>query len=78
FAKRVGDHEAASAVRSMELGEGTAECRSPSDAAALLRKMISDRDLLRQMSEAVIQNAADGIYNGSKTAVDIALSMKDE
>jgi hypothetical protein len=40
--------------------------------------MISERDLLRQMSEAVIQNAADGIYNGSKTAVDIALSMKDE
>ncbi len=78
FAKRVGDHEAASAVRSAELGEGTPECRTPSQAAALLRKMLAEPHLLTQMSQAVIQNAADGIYNGSKTAVDIALSIQDQ
>ncbi|TGL44566.1 hypothetical protein EHQ49_03590 [Leptospira perdikensis] len=72
FIRRVGDHEAASVLRSLELGEGTVECREVIHAKELVHIFTESDDLLLRMNESVIKNIIEGIYNGSKTAVEIA------
>jgi hypothetical protein len=76
FVKRVGDHEAASALRSARLNEGTEELREPSLVHSMVERMCREPEVLLEMNEAVIRHAATGIYNGSKAAVEMALAMK--
>lgn len=76
FVKRVGDHEAASALRSASLNEGTEELREPSLVHAMVERMLREPGVLREMNEAVIRHVRTGIYNGSKIAVEMALAMK--
>ncbi|HMW05921.1 MAG TPA: hypothetical protein PK079_10585 [Leptospiraceae bacterium] len=73
FIRRVGDHEAASAFRSMELGEGTTECREPEHAFEMVKLLTEQSSILQRMNECVIRNAKDGIYDGAKNAVEMAM-----
>ncbi|TGL60164.1 hypothetical protein EHQ58_06585 [Leptospira ognonensis] len=75
FIRRVGDHEAASVTRSLELGEGTVECREIKHAFELVEIFGYSTDLLHRMNERVIKNASDGIYSGSKFAVEMVESL---
>ncbi|TGN19138.1 DUF6938 domain-containing protein [Leptospira idonii] len=72
FIRRVGDHEAASVHRSLELGEGTVECREPEHAKDLIEIFTHSDDLLLRMNERVIKNSIESVYNGSKAAVEMA------
>jgi hypothetical protein len=74
FIRRVGDHEAASAFRSTELGEGTMECRKPEHALEMINLFIDSKGIFERMNECVIRNSREGIYDGSKHAVEIAKS----
>ncbi|MDF3821926.1 hypothetical protein P3G55_18625 [Leptospira sp. 96542] len=74
FMRRVGDHEASSVVRSLELGEGSIECREPEHAKELIQIFSKSEDLLLRMNESVIKNTLEGVYNGCKVAVEMALS----
>lgn len=76
FIKRVGDHEAASALHAVKLGEGTEEQREPAHALAMLESMRKDKGILLRMNESIIHNSRIGTYNGSKVAVEMALAMK--
>lgn len=71
--RRVGDHEARSARRSAELGDGTLECRTVADATRMTAMMTEEPSLIRAMNEAIIANAARGTYDGSRRAVEYAL-----
>jgi hypothetical protein len=71
--RRVGDHEAASAKRSSELGDGTLEARELEDALAYLDLFLASPDLLKSMNEAIINNNKIGIYDGCRKAVELAL-----
>jgi len=74
--RRVGDHEAFSALRSAELGDGTCEAREVEQAMEFVEMMIQDdSDLLIQMNEKIIKNNQIGIYNGCQEAVNIAKEM---
>lgn len=75
FIRRVGDHEAASVLRSLELGEGTVECREPVHAKELIQIFCDSDDLLLRMNESVIKNTLEGIYSGSKNAVEMIESQ---
>ena len=75
FIRRVGDHEAASAFRSMELGEGTTECREPEHAFEMVKLLTEQNQILQRMNECVIRNAHDGIYDGAKNAVEMAVKL---
>ena len=75
FIRRVGDHEAASAFRSMELGEGTTECREPEHAFEMVKLLTEQNQILQRMNECVIRNARDGIYDGAKNAVEMAVKL---
>lgn len=76
FLPRVGGHEAWGAIRSSEIGDGTAECGSAREVLRALEVMISERDVLRMYNEAILRNARAGVYNGAYRAVELAMERK--
>ena len=73
--RRVGDHEADSAKRASELGDGTVEAREVDDAL-LFCKLFETTDLLSVMNQAIIDNDKIGIYNGCQRAVELAVQRE--
>lgn len=69
--RRVGDHEAASAKRASELGDGTLEARELEDAIGYLNLFLSSPDLLVSMNQSVVNNNKINIYDGCRRAVEI-------
>ena len=73
--RRVGDHEAYSALRASELGDGTLELREVSDAMKYVALMKEGPQLLVQMNECITANAKIGLYDGCKKAVQLATDL---
>jgi len=73
--RRVGEHEAFSAKRASELGDGTVEAREVEDAREFIDMFNSSPDVLVQMNECIIKNNSIGIYNGCKSAVEQVMKM---
>lgn len=71
--RRVGDHEADSAKRASELGDGTLEAREIEDAMHYLSLFLEEPDLLHSMNEAIIKNNKINIYDGCKVAVNLVI-----
>jgi len=69
--RRVGDHEAYSALRASELGDGTLELREVADALKYV-ELMKKPDLLTVMNNCIIDNNKIGLYNGCKKAVEMA------
>ncbi len=70
---RVGGHEAWGAIRSAELGDGTYECSTPSETAAMLVLLQKNGDIIEQMCGHIIAAKQAGIYDGAYRAVELAL-----
>eukprot|EP00435_Cladocopium_sp_Y103_P049675 s945_g15.t1 len=71
--RRVGAHEAHSAVRAQELGDGSVECREVSHAVAKLHQLIErGSPLFRLMNECIMKAAETNVYDGSKVACEFA------
>ncbi|CAN0069830.1 unnamed protein product, partial [Discosporangium mesarthrocarpum] len=75
--RRVGDHEAHSATRAQELGDGTKEVRTLEEASKYVEMMCSPSDpaLFMNMNRCVIANAGAGVYDGCKVAVELAAEL---
>ncbi len=72
--RRVGDHEQYSAIRAAELGDGTLEARTIPDCLSFLQNFLQpDSPLLTHMNTRIQLNHQQGIYDGCKNAVQIAL-----
>jgi len=71
--RRVGDHEAFSAIRSSELGDGSVEAREISDVLTFVDLILSGPQLLAQMNQSVILNNQIGIYDGCKKALELSV-----
>jgi len=77
--RRVGDHEAYSATRASELGDGTAECRTVESVLDYVRMMTTgEGDVLTQMCEYVKTMGKAGIYDGCRIAIKVAREMVKE
>lgn len=74
--RRVGDHEADSARRSCECGDGTLEAREVPDALNYVDIFLRQPDFLIHMNEAILRNNEIGIYNGCEKAVELVLSKQ--
>jgi hypothetical protein len=72
--RRVGGHEAASALRSAELGDGTPEQRTAVAAASSCSQFIDTPRLLADMNVRILGLGQAGVYSGSRRAVEIALA----
>mmetsp|Transcript_94691 Transcript_94691/g.203317 ORF Transcript_94691/g.203317 Transcript_94691/m.203317 type:complete len:531 (-) Transcript_94691:58-1650(-) len=72
--RRVGAHEAFSALRSTELGDGTVECREVAHAIRKVEQLIEPcSSLFQLMNRSIIAAAAAKIYEGSRVACECAL-----
>mmetsp|Transcript_10267 Transcript_10267/g.15069 ORF Transcript_10267/g.15069 Transcript_10267/m.15069 type:complete len:554 (+) Transcript_10267:81-1742(+) len=76
--RRVGDHEAYSALRASELGDGTLEARELEDCLRFIElfKDIPGSPLLVNMNNMIMENGKIGLYDGCKNAIEIASKMK--
>jgi len=73
--RRVGDHEALSAGRASEMGDGTLELREVPEALAYVEKIEASPDLLTMMCGCIVKNKQAGIYDGCKIAVELATKL---
>jgi hypothetical protein len=71
--RRVGDHEAASARRAAELGDGTLEQREIADAVRMTELLSSGVEFIGPMAERIIENTKNGVYSGAEVAVRHAI-----
>jgi hypothetical protein len=71
--RRVGDHEADSARRAGELGDGSLEARTFEQALNVMQLFLTTPDLLVSMNEQVLQANKIGLYDGCKNAVTWAM-----
>jgi len=71
--RRVGAHEAHSAVRAQEIGDGSVECREVPHAVQKLNQLIEPQSaLFRLMNESIIKAAEQKVYEGSRVACEFA------
>lgn len=70
--RRVGDHEADSACRASELGDGTTEARTIDDAMKFIQLFLQDDALLTSMNQAIMRNNEIGLYDGCRMAIEYA------
>jgi len=75
--RRVGDHEAYSALRASELGDGTLEVRELQEALQYV-ELFERQEPLNTMNDCIMRNATIGIYDGCKNAVEIATQYQLE
>ena len=73
--RRVGDHEAYSALRASELGDGTLEARELDDALSYVKLFTGGHELLTMMNQSIMRNATIGAYDGCKKAIELAQSL---
>lgn len=76
--RRVGDHEAYSALRASELGDGTLEARTLDLCSDYVRLFLEGPDLMINMNDAIERNATIGVYDGCKNAIRIALERANK
>ena len=74
--RRVGGHEAWGAIRSAEIGDGTYECSTPQEIAAMLVLMQKDGSIISEMCRNILVAKHAGIYNGAYEAVRLAMRLK--
>lgn len=72
--RRVGDHEAKSAVRAAEVGEGTLEAGTVDEVMEEIRQFLSKPSDLITMNKMIRKNNEVGMYDGAKVAVEKALA----
>lgn len=72
--RRVGDHEEASAVRAVEIGDGTLEAREPIEALRMVHSLQLPA-LREHMNDCIVRNAKSGLYDGCKVAVELASAL---
>lgn len=75
--RRVGDHEAYSALRASELGDGTLEVREVPLAVKYV-KLFLTTNLLEVMNKSIDDNNKIGLYDGCKNAMKLALERAEQ
>lgn len=71
--RRVGDHEADSARRACEVGDGSMEARTVEDALHVMTLLSDTPHLLEQMNKSILANHSIQMYHGCANAVALAV-----
>ena len=74
---RVGGHEAWGAVRAAELGDGTRELANVQAVCDAIDLLQADASPIVHMCTNILNNDADGIYNGAYRVVQLACGMQN-
>lgn len=70
--KRVGGHEAWGAIRAAEIGDGTYECATPAETAAMIDMIQHGGDIIEKMCGYILTAKKAGVYDGAYRAVELA------
>jgi len=76
--RRVGDHEAKSAVRAAEVGEGTLEAETVPEVMKEIEQFFNKPGDLITMNKMIRKNHEMGMYDGAKIAVERALERANQ
>lgn len=76
--QRVGGHEAWGAIRASELGYGTIECTTVPLTLQTLDMLIHEPDLLALYCQQIPRLKTQGIYDGARRVLELALDRKGE
>lgn len=76
FIQRVGGHEKWGAIHAAEIGDGTIECENVADILQMLDLLETDRKIINNMCDCIIENKKDGIYDGAYKVVELATGTK--
>ncbi len=76
FIKRVGKHEMWGAIHSVEIGDGTLECRDNAHTIQMIKLFMKDETMLSQMCDSIVENKKLGIYDGAYKVVKLAMGEK--
>ena len=76
--KRVGGHEAWGAIRSAELGDGTYECTTAAETAAMIDMIQDGGDIIEKMCAHILTAKKAGIYDGAYRAVELAAGRREQ
>jgi hypothetical protein len=71
--KRVGGHEAWGAIRAAEIGDGTYECSTPAETAAMIDMIQHGGDIIEKMCGYILTANKAGVYNGAYKSVELAV-----
>lgn len=74
--KRVGGHEAWGAIRAAEIGDGTYECSTAAETAAMIDMIQHGGDIIEKMCGHILTAHKVGVYNGAYKAVELAVGCK--
>jgi len=77
FIRRIGKHEMWGAIHSAEVGDGTLECRDIPHVLQMLDEFLKSDSLLTMMSENIVANKKEGLYDGAYKVVRIAMALKN-
>ena len=75
--KRVGGHEAWGAIRSAEIGDGTYECTTSTETAAMIDMIQNGGDIIEKMCANILTAKKAGIYDGAYKAVELAAGKRN-
>ncbi len=75
--KRVGGHEAWGAIRSAEIGDGTYECTTSAETAAMIDMIQNGGDIIEKMCANILTAKKAGIYDGAYKAVELAAGKRN-
>ena len=77
FLKRIGGHERWGAIHSAEMGDGTLECEDVAHTIQMVELFLNESTLLEEMCKCIVQNKAQGLYDGAYRVVKLAMGMKE-
>ena len=73
FMRHIGGHEVYGAVHGQEFGDSTFECPDKKSVTEMLDRLLSDREIISHMCDAINKLKAEGYYNGGYECVKLAV-----
>ena len=73
FMKHIGGHEVYGAVHGQEFGDSTFECPTKKEAAKMLDRLISDKEILIHVCHQIDKLKDQGYYDGAYECVRLAI-----
>ena len=73
FMRHIGGHEVYGAIHGREFGDSTFECPDKKSVTEMLDRLLSDREILSHMCDAINKLKSEGYYNGAYECVKLAV-----
>lgn len=73
FMRHIGGHEVYGAIHGREFGDSTFECPDKKSVTEMLDRLLSDREILSHMCDAINKLKSEGYYDGAYECVKLAV-----